>query len=239
MRTTTHFFGVAAVALLGLAFAATADASRCVGTTLYGDRVTAANDFQARGVACKDALISAADYVDTYSAERDLKAVESGTPTVTIRFPAVTHTHNYHWTCRLAELPRREQHGRYGGQGWSYECHTRSNARMSFKWWQFPSRKCPGTGLVEELYITRNEHCPSASEFLEPKGLYETRTGTSFYETGEVPEKHYYEWVKRFYHYSGFLCISESESYRPTLSWECVQQTSFDPAAYWWHEKVV
>jgi hypothetical protein len=221
----------------GLAFAAPADASRCVGTTLFSEHVTTANSFQAQGIACRDALVSAADYVDSYSAEKGIKAVEER-EAVTIRFLAVTRARRYDWTCRLAELPRREQHN-YAG--WRYKCHAGA-ALMSFKWWTFDTRKCPSSGLVEELVITRNEPCPLPGEYLEPEGLYETRTGTSYYETGEPPEKHYYEWVKRFYHYSGFLCTSEGgpKSREPTkLVWECVQQKAFSPAAYWWRETAV
>jgi hypothetical protein len=228
------------VVLLGLAFAAPADASRCVGTTLDGDRVTTANAFETHGINCKDALVSAADYVDSYSSEKGIKATQEG-KAVTIRFLALTPLRRYHWTCRLAELPRRERHGRYREEGWRYQCHTGA-AQMSFKWWLFAARKCPAAGLVEELEITRNEPCPGSNEMLEPTGLYETRTATSYYETGEPPEKHYYEWMKRFYHYGGFLCTSEGgpKGREPNkLTWECVQQKTFDPSAYWWRETVV
>jgi hypothetical protein len=231
LRRTVPIF----VVLLGLAFAAPAEASRCVGTTLYGDRVTTANDFQTRGITCRDALVSAADYVDSDSADKGIRAVEG--KAVTIRFLALAPSRSYHWTCLLAELPRREQHGRYGGEGWRYQCRA-GGARLSFKWWTFPTRHCPATGLVQELEVTRNEPCPSGTELLEPTGAYETRTGTHYYETGEPPEKHYYEWVKRFYHYIGFLCISEGGR-ENKIAWECIQEKAFDPAAYWWRETVV
>jgi hypothetical protein len=220
MRTTVITL---AATVVGLVFPGAATASRCIGTTRYGDRITAANGFQAHGVMCRDALASVADYLDSFNAEKGLKTVQERERAVTIQFTGVTPARRYRWTCQLRELTLREQHGRY--DGWRYQCHAGS-ARMTFKWWAWPSRKCPATGLVEELTITRNEPCPGAGEYLEPKGLYETRTTA----TEE----------RRFYRYSGFLCTSYKLTDAPTrVGWECVQETSFNPVAYWWHETAV
>lgn len=120
--------------------------------------------------------MSAADYVDSDNAEKGLKAVQER-GSVTIRFFAVTQTRRYNWTCRLVELPSREQRPKGSYAGWRYKCHA-GTAQLSFKWWTWPDRLCPTTGLVENLRVTRNERCPLAGEYLEPKGQYETRTGT-------------------------------------------------------------
>ena len=105
MRHTFVIF----VVLLGLAFAAPADARQCIGTTIYGDHVAAANDFQARGVGCRDALLSAAKTHSTApTPEKGIASpFEQEREEPRSEFIFTAPARSYHWTCRLG-LPRRD-----------------------------------------------------------------------------------------------------------------------------------
>ena len=182
-----------------------ARARQCRYSNINGDRITRANDFQARGLRCADAFVLATGYTDSAA------SINLTVPGVEV-FVAELSGLRYHWVCRTTELPRRELHDVGGVTHGSYfHCRAqeeRAGRRlgavyMSFKWWREGggSRDCPGFALEKsgwragQVSLSRNLSCSHDKEWIS--------TATRLLQTDGVPyaTREVNGSVRRYYHY--------------------------------------
>jgi hypothetical protein len=205
---------------------------------IHGDHITAANDFQAFGISCSDAVIAATEYTDSAA------GVETTDPGIERYMSAP-----YEWTCRTTELPNP-----HGGLGTYFHCSAKGltahigPARMAFKWWLSNERNCPnedieapfsgseGKVLAGLMTVSRLRPCSSAWPWIEEAMSVLHDTGAEVFQTTLSPagQKEY------DYHYydnadnkpgagATYICVRvpfTSEDGRAAERWDCREPNS-------------